>query len=144
MKIYKSLSVAVIASLLGLNLSGCQATSSIRPLDNSHRLLRLLTDQRCANPQVPANSIVELNKQVPSNFCHRVKRTSTPATQVTVKVFPLWTGEGPVPPEGELARPSVVLPRFMMDRHWFRLIPMSPLSSFDLFFGGEQPSLLYF
>jgi hypothetical protein len=29
------------------------------------------------------------------------------------------------------------------DRHWFRLIPMSPLSSFDLFFGGEQ-SIAYF
>jgi hypothetical protein len=29
-------------------------------------------------------------------------------------------------------------------KHWFRLIPMSPLNSFDLFFGGEQPSLLYF
>ena len=26
------------------------------------------------------------------------------------------------------------------DRHWFRLIPMSPLSSFDLFFGGEPGS----
>jgi hypothetical protein len=28
--------------------------------------------------------------------------------------------------------------------HWFRLIPMSPLNSFDLFFGGEQhsPTLL--
>jgi Trk K+ transport system NAD-binding subunit len=28
--------------------------------------------------------------------------------------------------------------------HWFRLIPISPLNSFDLFFGSEQHSLLYF
>lgn len=123
---YKSLSAAVITSLLGLSLNGCQATSSIRPLNNSHWLL---TDQRCANPQVPANSIVELNKQVPSNFCHRVERTSTPATQVTVKVFPLWTGEGPVPPEGELARPSVVLPRFMMDNAELNMIWLAQLGT---------------